>query len=93
MFLFGFAGIALITQIHGLGLERWSKRAIYVAFLVSALAVYGLTERRLAGLNDVIRIPVIDYLLILIIYGIFWLIFALLRGFARLRPAQPDTVA
>ncbi len=33
----------------------------------------------------------IDDLLILVIYGIFWLIFALIYGFTRLRSAKPDT--
>lgn len=65
---------------------------IFAAFLVSALAVYGLTDRGLIGLDEVIRIPAIDYLLIMVIYCIFWLVFALMRGFARLRPAEPDTV-
>ena len=36
-------------------------------------------------------IPAINDLLVLVIYGIVWLIFVLIRGFTRLRSAQPDT--
>lgn len=96
MFLFGFAGIALITQIHGLPLGRWAKRAIYSTFLLAVLAVYGLTERGFGRLDEIIRIPLIDYLLILVIYGIFWLLLGLVRGFSRLRSPRTtpsDTTA
>jgi hypothetical protein len=85
MFLFGFAGILLITQLHGLPVGRWTKRAVYLAFLGSVLAVYGLTDRGFGRLDEIIRIPVIDYLLIAVMYLIFLLIFWTIRGLQRLR--------
>lgn len=90
MFLFGFAGILLITQLHGLPLGRWSKRVIYATFLVSVLVVYGLTDRGFGRLNEVIRIPLIDYALIGVIYLLFLLIFGIVRRIGRLRAIRPS---
>ncbi len=92
MFLFGFAGILLITQLHGLPIGRWAKRTVYLAFVVSVMAVYGLTERGFGRLDEIIRIPLIDYLLIGIMYLIFLLIFWCIRGLQRLRsPLQLES--
>lgn len=71
MFLFGFLGIVVITQLHGLPIGRWAKRAVYVGFVVGVLAVYGLTDRGLGRIDEVIRIPLIEYLAVFIVYGLF----------------------
>ncbi len=89
MFLFGFAGILLITQLHGLPLRPWAKRAVYALFLVSVLAVYTLTGRDFSKINEIVRIPAIDYLMIGGFYLIFWLIFGIIRGIGRLRDDRP----
>lgn len=88
MFFFGFLGIFLITQMHGLGLSvraRWLITAIYAGLVV---AVYRL--RGWENLNEIVRIPVIEYLavavLALIIGGGLWLA-------RRLRPGQPAAAA
>lgn len=91
MFLFGFAGILLITQLHGLPLGRWAKRGVYLAFLASVLAVYGLTERGWGRLDEIIRIPAIDYLLIVVLYLLFLLFFGIIRGLGRLRASRSET--
>lgn len=62
MFFFGFFGILVITQMHGLGLKSWHKWGITAVYLGSIALVY--SQRGLASLNEVIRIPVIDYLLV-----------------------------
>jgi hypothetical protein len=85
MFLFGFAGILLMTQLHGLPVGRWTKRLVYGTFLVSALAVYGLTERGLGRLDEIIRIPLIDLVLVGVVYVFFLAIFYVMRGIGRLR--------
>jgi hypothetical protein len=91
MFLFGFAGILLITQLHGLPLGRWAKRGVYLAFLLAVVAVYGLMPRGFGKLDEIIRIPAIDYLAIGILYLIFMLIFWAIRGIGRLRSPRPST--
>lgn len=70
MFAFGFGGMFIITQMHGLGLSlrvRWVLAALYVAL---TLWVY---NGRWAALNEIIRIPVIEYLSVFALMGIFWL--------------------
>jgi len=70
-FLFGFLGILVLTQLHGLPVGIWTKRTIYGAFLVSVLAVYGLTERGLGRIYEVTYIPLIEFGLVGVIYLIF----------------------
>lgn len=71
MFAFGFAGIFVITQMHGLGLPRWAKWAIFIIFATSALWIY--SGRGWVALNEILRIPLIEYLAMFILAGIFWL--------------------
>ncbi len=71
MFAFGFAGIFIITQMHGLGLPRWAKWAIFILFAASTLWVY--SSRGWVAMNEILRIPLIEYLAMFILAGIFWL--------------------
>ena len=70
MFLFGFAAIFLVTQMHGLGLKRWVRIAFYGSFTIVVLYVYFIL-REPYQVNEIIRIPLIEYLVLLIMYGIF----------------------
>jgi hypothetical protein len=70
MFAFGFGGMFIITQMHGLGLSktvRWGLAALYVGL---TLWVY---NGRWAALNEIIRIPAIEYLAVFALMGIFGL--------------------
>jgi hypothetical protein len=78
MFLFGFLTIFIVTQMHGLGLKNWVKNLFYAGFAISLFVTYFIV-REPANINEVIRIPVIDYLLIFLTYGV-WLLFARLTG-------------
>ncbi len=69
MFLFGFTGIFVITQMHGLGLGRWARLAIFGAYSAAVLWVY--SERGWAQLNEIVRIPLIDYLAVVVLAGLF----------------------
>jgi hypothetical protein len=54
MFAFGFAGIFILTQMHGLGwsrLVRWLVAGLYMA---AALIVY--SSRGWVQLNEIVRI-------------------------------------
>lgn len=68
MFLFGFAGIFVITQMHGLGLKRWQKLGFLAIYVGGAAWVY--SSRGLAQLNEIIRIPVIEYLAVAVLAGL-----------------------
>ncbi len=67
MFFFGFAGIFVITQMHGLGLPKWAKWAILAVFIALTLLVY---NGQWVRLNEIIRIPLIEYLAVFVFAGL-----------------------
>jgi hypothetical protein len=70
MFLFGFAGIFVITQMHGLGLKLWMKLLILTAYIGGALVVY---SERASKIYELISIPLIEYLAVFVLAGLFWI--------------------
>jgi hypothetical protein len=92
MFFFGFGGIFVITQMHGLGLKLWAKLLIVAGYAAAVIAVY--SQLGWDRLNEIIRIPVIDYLAVLLVAGLIggglW-IARRVRG--RGRPAEVEAVA
>jgi hypothetical protein len=68
MFAFGFAGIFVITQMHGLGLKLWSKSLILIIYLAAAFYIY--SDRGWIQLNEIIRIPLIEYLAVFLLAGL-----------------------
>ncbi len=74
MFFFGFSGVFIITQMHGLGLKRWIKWAFLAVYVGAAVLVY--SQRGVNKLWELSAIPLIDYValaaLALIIGGIIW---------------------
>ena len=68
MFAFGFGGIFVITQMHGLGWSRWTKGLVLAIYAGSALAVY--SQRGWVQLNEIVRIPLIEYLLVFVLAGL-----------------------
>jgi hypothetical protein len=85
MFLFGFGGIFIITQMHGLGLSRLVRWGLLAVYAVAVTTVYA--GRGLGQLNEVIRIPAIDYLLVFLLA---WLIGGGLWIARRVRAARPE---
>ena len=85
MFAFGFGAMIFLTQMYGLGLNTWTKRALAIGFVLMIVAYYTLFQS-IADLNEVIRIPVIDYVVIFLLYGIYLFINWLVNIFKR--PAQ-----
>ncbi|MCB9126333.1 MAG: hypothetical protein H6638_00230 [Ardenticatenales bacterium] len=83
MFFFGFVGIFVITQMHGLRWPAWLRWATLAAYLAFMAWVYA--GRGLANLNEVIRIPLIEYLLVFILVGLVLLI---AKGVEALRPSR-----
>ncbi len=67
MFFFGFGGIFVITQMHGLGLPKWAKWLILAVFIALTLIVY---NGQWARLNEIIRIPLIEYLAVFLFAGL-----------------------
>jgi hypothetical protein len=69
MFLFGFAGLIVITQMHGLRLPNWAKWAIFAAYAGGVLLVY--SQRGWGKIYELASIPLIEYLSVAVLTGIF----------------------
>lgn len=66
MFAFGFAGIFVITQMHGLGLKNIVKWGFLGVYIVGALLVY--TQPTWVGkFWQLAAIPMIDYLAVIVL--------------------------
>jgi hypothetical protein len=68
MFAFGFTGIFILTQMHGLSLPRWLKWVFTGVFIGGILLVY--SSRGWGQINEVLRIPLIEYLLVFALAGL-----------------------
>ena len=84
MFFFGFAAIFLVTQMHGLGLKPWVRQVFYGSFLFVTLYVY-FVLREPYQINEVLRIPLIEYLVLFVMY---WIYLAGAWVSSRLRPLR-----
>jgi uncharacterized membrane protein YhdT len=90
MFAFGFGAMFILTQMYGLGLETWVKRSLAIGFLILIVGYYTMTGH-ISGLNEVIRIPIIDYLFIFVLYGIYLFLNWIINLFKRPEPIQAST--
>lgn len=63
MFGFGFGGVLVVTQMHGLGLPRWLRALLLTAYIVGALGVYYFL-RDINQIYQITFIPVTYYLCI-----------------------------
>jgi hypothetical protein len=74
MFLFGFATVFFVTQIYGLKLNKLTITISQILFVMITILTYsGIFEgRSIADINEVFRIPVIDYVLVFVfVYVIY----------------------
>lgn len=70
MFAFGFGALVILTQMYGLGLNTWTKRGLATGFTLLVVAYYTFLGS-IASINEIIRIPVLDYLMIFLLYGVY----------------------
>ncbi len=89
MFLFGFIAIFLVTQMYGLGLKPWVRNVFWASFALTVAYVY-LVVREPYQVNEVIRIPFIEYLTVFALYGL-WRLGAGIAG--RFKPLRDETPA
>ena len=71
MFLFGFAAMFIVTQMHGLGLSRAVRWGFIAAYVIGLLGVYG--ARNFENFTWVANIPVVEYGLAFAIALLIWL--------------------
>lgn len=67
MFAFGFAAMFIVTQMHGLGWSRLTRWIAVGVFVAAALLTY---NGRWVDMNEIIRIPLIEYLVAFIMAGL-----------------------
>lgn len=72
MFFFGFAAIFVVTQMWGLGLNKYWTWGFIVAYIAGVILIY--SSRGWDQLNEIIRIPAIEYGLVFIAALLIWLI-------------------
>lgn len=88
MFGFGFAGLFVVTQMHGLGLSRpvrWAFLAAYLAGVLSVFSRIGFTK-----IHQITWIPATEYLAVFIVAFLVW---AAMRTTAFMKAVlvkQPD---
>jgi hypothetical protein len=80
MFAFGFGGIFVITQMYGLRLSLVIEGLFIALYIGGALAVY--SRLGWARLNEIVRIPLIEYVLV---FALAWLLGGVLWLVGRLR--------
>lgn len=77
MFLLGFLGVFVITQVYSHVFSWRVKVFSTVAFVVGCLALYW--NKPFHQLNEPVRIPVIDYLGVLILSGVLFVTMKLFK--------------
>jgi hypothetical protein len=83
MFFFGFGGIFVITQMHGVPLSNRTRWIILGAYILAALGVY--SQFGLAKIHQITWIPAIEYL------AVFVLAFLIAAGLWIARKLQRST--
>lgn len=84
-FAFGFGAMVVLTQMYGLGLNTWTKRGLAVGFVVVSVVAYAVMGR-LGNIYEVLRIPIIDYVVVFLLYGVYLGIAGLIKLF---KPSAP----
>ena len=77
MFLFGFLAMFVVTQMHGLGLSRLLRWFFGGLFLIALIVIY--SERGWGQAHEILRIPVIDYILVFVLTALILIIKRLVR--------------
>ncbi len=75
MFAFGFGGVFVITQMHGLKIPKWLRWTFLGTYIALALAVY--IQRDITMIHQITWIPVIDYLIVFLLAGLLWIVMRL----------------
>ncbi|WP_110518657.1 hypothetical protein [Herpetosiphon llansteffanensis] len=81
MFFFGFFGIFVITQMHGLGLSKAWRWLLGGGYLALVIGIY--TWRGWNKIDEIVRIPVIEYALVAVLALLIWLVLQAAKLFTR----------
>lgn len=90
MFAFGFGAMIVLTQMYGLGLSVRLRRLIGAAFIVLTFGAYAIMGR-LEDIHEILRISLLDYLVVFLLYGIFQAVLWMTKLFRQ--PVLTGTLA
>ncbi|MCJ7738000.1 MAG: hypothetical protein MUQ10_11940 [Anaerolineae bacterium] len=68
MFFFGFGGLFVLTQMHGVPLPKWARWAFLGSYIASALVTYSI--RDITMLHQITWIPIIEYVAVFVLAGL-----------------------
>jgi len=85
MFLFGFLAVFVITQMHGVGWSRRTRTLIGAGYVLAVVASYAWLG--FGRVNEIVRIPIIEYALVAVLSLLIWGGLAIAR--TGRRPAPP----
>jgi hypothetical protein len=91
MFAFGFGGIFVITQMHGLRLSLGVRSLILALYVGAALLVY--SQRGWVQLNEIVRIPIIEYAAVFLLAGLIGAVLWLVRRLGRRQVSESGGAA
>ncbi len=78
MFVLGFLTMFVFTQMYALDFKPWLRRAFLLGYAGTVLFSYTVVREPFM-VNEVIRIPFIEYGLVFVTYGLWW-VFARTTG-------------
>ena len=89
MFLFGFLGVFVLTQVYSRVFSCRVKVLCTIGFIVCCVVVYG--NKPFYQTNEPIRIPVINYFGVLILSGILYAVMKLCKCFRDQHNSRSST--
>jgi len=84
-FFAGFLGMFVITQMHGIGLSK-ATRWILGGLYVGAVALIYAQTKGVIYSYEAAMIPLVEFLLVVIVSLIFWLVARLVGGIRQQAP-------
>ena len=88
MFCFGFAGLFIVTQMHGLGLSLKARWGFLAAYVTSVAAVY--SDIGFNQIHQVTWIPITEYAVLFVLALIVWTFMKLCGRPRKLSDASTD---
>lgn len=88
MFGFGFAAMFVITQMHGINLSKLTRWLIGLGYGIAIIVVYNTDW---SSINEIIRIPIVEYVVALIMAGLVGLGLWIADRFKKQTPTESLT--
>lgn len=88
MFCFGFAGLFIVTQMHGLGLSVRTRWFFFVTYVLAVCVVY--SDIGIRHVHQVTWIPLTEYGVVFALAAIVWCVMTVFGGLTRRHGASTN---